>query len=293
MSTTTVHTATTRSTAAGAAAPVPRIAVLGYGAMGQQVLQAIFRDVAPHAAVCVVRRHAEPLSIDGRSIVVCTDLPSLLAWQPDVVVECAGHAAVAQYVAPLLGQGVDAIVASVGVLADAALQLALQQAAQASGALLRTASGAIGALDALAAAAPAGLDWVRYTGRKPPLAWLGTPAEQHFKLASLTQAETIFTGTARQAALAYPKNANVAAAVALAGIGFERTEVRLVADPSVSRNVHELEAQGAFGHLHFSIANAALPQNPKTSWLAALSVSRELGRYLELGRTRRGASSES
>lgn len=266
---------------------LPRIAVLGYGAIGQQVVQAIQTRIAPQAPLCVVRRQVLPVHATGEQpLHVCTDLPALLAWQPDVVVECAGHGAVADYVAPLLAQGVDVIMASVGVLADAPLQASLQQAAHDSGALLQTVSGAIGALDALSAAAPAGLNWVRYTGRKPPLAWKSTPAEQQLDLAQLVQAETIFTGSAREAALAYPKNANVAAAVALAGIGFDLTEVRLVADPSVDTNVHELHAQGAFGELQFSIANSPLPQNPKSSWLAALSVSHALSHYVGLNRRR-------
>lgn len=264
-----------------------RIAVLGYGAIGQQLIEAIAHEVAPQAAICVVRRQAQPLPpVAQTPLTVCTDLHALLAWQPDLVVECAGHAAVSQFVAPLLALGVDAIVASVGALADAPLHDLLLQHAHVSGALLRTVSGAIGGLDALAAAAPAGLDWVRYTGRKPPLAWQGSPAAQGRDLSQLRQAETIYTGSARAAALAYPKNANVAAAVALAGIGFERTEVQLVADPEVQNNVHELEAQGAFGRLHFRIANEALPNNPKSSWLAALSLTQELRRYLELKRRR-------
>ncbi|MEY8838441.1 aspartate dehydrogenase, partial [Cribrihabitans sp. XS_ASV171] len=102
--------------------------------------------------------------------------------------------------------------------------------------------------------------------------WKGSPAEERLDLDRLDTAATHFEGTARDAALAYPKNANVAAAVALAGAGFEATRVRLVADPGVSANIHEIHAAGSFGQFHFRIEGHALPDNPRSSALAAMSV---------------------
>ena len=117
---------------------------------------------------------------------------------------------------------------------------------------------------------------------KPPAAWKGTPAESRFDLAALTEPTVLFSGSARGSASTYPQNANVTAAIALAGIGFDATVVQLIADPSIERNFDEVVAEGAFGRLIVRLENAPLPHNPKTSWLAVLSIERELRRVLDL-----------
>jgi aspartate dehydrogenase len=134
----------------------------------------------------------------------------------------------------------------------------------------------VGGLDALAAARHAGLAEVRYVGRKPPGAWHGTAAEQRVDLAQISGVTQIFEGSARQAALRFPQNANVAAAIALAGIGLDKTRVQLYADPGISGNLHRIEAQGAFGNFHIELCGIALPDNPRTSRLTVGSLARAL-----------------
>jgi aspartate dehydrogenase len=137
-------------------------------------------------------------------------------------------------------------------------------------------AGAIGGIDAIAAMRLAGLATVRYRSRKPPAAWRGSPAEQVTDLGKLTQQVVLYKGTAGEAALLYPQNANVAAAVALAGLGFDATEVELVADPDAPGNVHEIEAEGAAGRFAIQLQGKPSRSNPKTSALAAMSVARAL-----------------
>jgi aspartate dehydrogenase len=182
----------------------------------------------------------------------------------DIVVEVAGHGALAQYGAAALQQGSDLVIASIGALADDALWQSLQQAA--TGGKILLPAGAVAGIDALAAARLGGLDSVRYSSRKPPASLSDT--------LPLDRESIVFEGNARDAALKFPKNANVAATIALAGVGFEQTEVRIIADPAITQNVHVLEASGAFGSFSMTIAGRPLPGNPKSSSLTAMSLLR-------------------
>lgn len=203
-------------------------------------------------------------------------LDELLARRPRMVVECAGHAAVEAYAADILTAGVDLIIASTGSLADVRLLEAIRAATAGTSARVRAPAGALAGVDALSAARLGGLSSVSLQSAKPPRAWAGTAAEQVCSLGAITTPTTLFEGDARQAALAYPKNANVAATAALAGLGFERTRVRLVADPALDCNLHRLEAAGAFGEMTLEVRANPAPGNPKTSYLAALSIMRLL-----------------
>lgn len=212
----------------------------------------------------------------GGAFPIMQSLPELLAASPTIVAECAGHGAVADYGADVLAAGVDLLVVSTGALADATLFNALQTTASQAGSRLVVAAGAVGAIDALAAARVAGLDRVVYRSRKPPAAWRGSPAETLCDLGTLSEPTTFFRGNAREAARDYPNNANVAATVALAGLGFEATQVELCADPGAAGNIHEVEAAGTAGHFRLELLGNTSPENPRTSQLTALSVLRVL-----------------
>jgi len=109
---------------------------------------------------------------------------------------------------------------------------------------------------------------------KPPLAWLGTPAESLCDLQALTDATAFFSGSADQAASQFPKNANVAMTTALAGLGPADTRITLIADPAADGNRHEVVASGDFGEMSVVMRNNALPENPKSSAMTALSLVR-------------------
>jgi aspartate dehydrogenase len=207
---------------------------------------------------------------------VRTDLAGLLADEPDVVAECASHVAVREYGPAILATGCDLVVISIGSLSDDGVRTRLEQAAAKGGGRVVLPAGAIGGVDALAAARLSGLESVVYTGRKPPKAWRGTPAETLLDLDALKEPAVFFEGHARQAAQDYPFNANVAATLALAGIGFEKTQVRLIADPGVTRNVHEFAVRSACGDFTMKLEGRPSAANPKTSMMAGYSMAREL-----------------
>lgn len=244
-----------------------KIGLIGNGAIANYVRHAV-RPLDHSIDVILTRqsRVAENLALHVGSV---EELPSDL----DLVIDCAGHTALATYGPAVLQRGFDLVTVSLGALAVEKLYQTLNDAAVQGGARLHLASGAIGALDCLQAARVGKLDEVTYVGRKPPTGWRGSPAEDVIDLNALTSgALTHFSGSARAAALAYPKNANVAAAVAIAGIGFDATQVKLIADADVTSNIHEITAKGDFGSFTFQITGNSLPDNPRSSALAAMSV---------------------
>lgn len=204
------------------------------------------------------------------------DFQQLLAFKPEFIVECASHSAVESYAVPTLDLGLDLLVVSIGSLADEARWAKVKAAAERSTAKLMLPPGALPGIDALSAAKLAGLTRVSLRSAKPPKAWKGTPAEDKHDLDAITIATVIYSGNAREAALLFPKNANIAATTALAGIGFEKTEVELIADPAVTQNVHRIQAEGVFGSMTTEIKANPSPDNPKTSHMAALSIMRIL-----------------
>jgi aspartate dehydrogenase len=244
-----------------------RIAVIGYGAIGRFVIEHLHAD--PSIEVCAVFSVPPPVSCPAPLV---DSIEALLASKPQLVVECAGHQALRDAGETVIRSEIDLLVASVGALADPALEQTLRHAAASGGGRLLIPGGALGGIDALSAAREAGLNSVEYSGRKAPAAWRGTPAENMIALASVTSAETFLECDARTAALRFPQNANVVATLALAGLGFEKTKVRLIVDPAADGNTHSFLARGAFGEISTTIRSTTLPSNPKTSVLAPFSL---------------------
>jgi len=253
-----------------------KIALVGCGAIGSSLLELL--KAQPTLQVCwiIVPEITEDVQSAQAQHAPHAQLLPALDYQhcPDLLVECAGHSAVEEHVLPALKRGIPAIVASIGAFSHPEMAQHINDAALAGNTQVHLVSGAIGGIDALAAARVGGLDEVVYSGRKPPLAWQGTPAEQCCDLSAVTEAICIFEGNAREAARLYPKNANVAATLSLAGLGLEGTTVRLYADPEVEENVHQVSARGAFGSLDLTMRGKPLAANPKTSALTVYSLMR-------------------
>src|SRR5712691_199992 len=250
--------------------PSMRVGLIGLGAIGRGVIQLLKAEDDVELVCALVgnpRKRRRPAAPP-----ICGSVDELLELRPEVVVEVAGHDALRCYGPRVLSAGIDLIVVSVGALANPDLENDIRHSAKAGGSRVFVASGAIGALDAIASAAVCGgLSRVTHTTRKPARALLEPAAA-----ADLTEPRELFRGTARAGALRFPESINVAAAVRLAGIGLDRTEVCVIADPTVGRNSHEVVAHGDFGDLRFEIHNIPTDASPRTGRLVAMSIVHEL-----------------
>ena len=258
------------------------ILIIGHGAIASYVAKCI-RDMDDARLVCVICREGrEQNALDAVGTeLVAVNAVSQISCKVDLAIDCAGHQALRDHGAAILEKGIDLMTVSVGALTDDGLAAHLDASARKGKARLQLLTGAIGGIDALSAARVAGLDRVVYRGRKPPAGWKGSPADKTLDLETLAEPACHFSGSARQAAALYPKNANVAATVALAGLGLDETQVELIADPALRRNVHEIEAEGAFGKLHLTLEGNALSNNPKSSALTAMSIVEAVRKRLQ------------
>lgn len=263
-----------------------RLALIGYGNIATSLLgilaeQGLVLDrldilARPGAEDRAKEKLSASASTLGGGLEIHGSVETLIESKPDLVVEVATHDAVRESLLRCLEAGIDSVLVSVGALADAETETALHDAAKTGGALLRIVPGAVGGIDMLAAARLSGDLDVTYISRKPPQAWQGTPAEQKLNLATLATAEVFYEGSAREAARDYPKNANVAATIALAGAGFEATRVKMIADPQAPGNIHEYTVRSNALDFSIRLEGKASPDNPKTSLSTVYSVAREI-----------------
>ncbi len=227
-------------------------------------------DLDPHKA----RALANSLSPK----VPVLSLESLLA-RSQLVLEAASPKAVKQLLPRALSKKRPVLVMSAGGLLD---QAALPAKFRRPSIPPSVPSGAVVGLDGLKAAAIAGLRSVTLTTRKPPLSFTGSAGalRKKIRLDRIARPVTLFEGPASAAVRLFPQNINVAATLALAGIGPTRTRVRIIADPAARGNIHEVEAVGSFGRMVLRTENRPSLENPKTSALAIQSAVATLERIL-------------
>jgi aspartate dehydrogenase len=250
-----------------------RLLLIGYGAIGRALEQQL--DTAGGYDIAIWSRTAVYERRLHRSV---HSHEEARAFNPQLAVECAGQDAVRTLVPLLLVDGVTVLVASVGALANSATYETLRSAARGRARVVLP-SGAIGGLDYLDAVAnEPGLE-VEYLSTKPVGAWRDELARRGIDADALREPYTLFEGSAAEAALRFPQNLNVAATLALRGVGMEKTRVTVRADPGVAVNTHEIQVSSAAGTATFRFQNAPSADNPKTSALTALSLAAEVARF--------------
>lgn len=246
------------------------IGLIGAGTIGKFLLDKINQEqiISNYQITAVFDDRASRLDHltklgEKYQFTVYDHLDEFLESSVDIVVESANVAVLQEYARKIIRKK-DLLLISVGALSDVELYEDLQSITSLENRKIYLPSGAIGGLDVLRSAnVLGGLETVELITRKPA---------QAFSLDDVTEAEEIFSGTAKEAITHYPKNANISIIISLSGIGIERTKVRIIADPMVRTNVHTLKANGDFGKLELKLENNPSPDNPKTSYLTALSI---------------------
>jgi aspartate dehydrogenase len=258
-----------------------RIGIIGHGALASRLIEQL-RVAGDDVQLSGILVRSEAGL--NRGAMFDTSLNAFLARSHDVVVECAGQAALRDYVLPILSAGVDLVPASIGALVDASLVKALRPCAALSGAKLRLPSGAMVGLDGLAAARHGGIDSVFYRGTMAPGTLVGFDAPADARALA-------FRGTAREAVARFPKNANLTGTIALVGIGFDRTEVELWTDPATTFNLHDLKVRGAFGDFDVRVRGVRIsPASPSSRLVAGSLLQAALGSNYTVLTTPPGAS---
>jgi aspartate dehydrogenase len=180
----------------------------------------------------------------------------------DVVFEAASQQAVKQFAEEILKKGKDMIIMSIGSLFDDHFRLKLEEIAKNNNCKIYVPSGAVCGIDGIISSSFDVIDEVTLVTTKSPSS-LGK---------KLDKRTIIYEGPARDAIKKFPQNINVAASLSLAGVGFDKTMVKIVADPVVTRISHKILAHGKFGRLRSEVENMPNPNNPKSSYMASLSA---------------------
>jgi aspartate dehydrogenase len=264
-----------------------RVGIVGLGTIGRAMCQAIDRGEVGVQLAAVTSRRPERAQAFLKGLRRPPPLKTLdeVVESSELVVEAATQEAL-ERIAPLtLQRGRDLMILSVGGLLEHEdwMELARQ-----TGSRVYVPSGAIVGLDGVKGAAIGRITAITMTTRKPPQGLAGAPYVMAHEIAleALTEETVIFEGSAREACRGFPANVNISAALSLAGIGPERTRIRIIAVPGGTRNVHDIEVTGEFGRFSIHLENVPSETNPRTgklSYLSALAMLKDLAHPLKVG----------
>jgi len=255
------------------------LGIIGCGAIGSFIAKSIDSGILPMMRIDVLYdRNIHKSEVLASSLKfkpkIARSFDELLSEDLDLVIEAASQEAVRMYAVPIIRSGKDLMIMSVGALVDEKLLAEIREEAMRSGRRVYIPSGAILGIDGLRAACIGGIRRVVLTSRKPPKSFEGDEYLDRIGIdpRSVTEPLLVFEGSARDACRLLPRTVNIASTISIAGIGAERTLVRVYIDPTIDRNIHELYVEGEFGEFRVETRNVQSPSNPKTSLIAALSA---------------------
>ena len=252
--------------------PQLTVAIAGLGAIGLPLARALDAGISGLRLVAVSARDREKAAANVAGFQSLPDIVDLAELaSADIVVEAAPAAVFEQIALPAIEAGRVFIPSSVGALLP---RMHLVRRAEAIGARIVVPTGALLGLDAVRAAAEGPVESVTIETRKPPLGLVGAPhlLRNGIDVAGITKATMVFEGNAFDAAAGFPANVNVAAALALAGIGPTRTRVQIWADPGVTRNTHTIRLEADSVRLTMTIENVPSDDNPRTGKITPHSI---------------------
>jgi len=252
-----------------------KVGLIGCGAIGQEIARAIDREIPQLELSLIYDVEKTKLNDLVKELKRKPDIGlsiQQVVEKTDLIIEAASPKVVRELLRFSIEKGKDLLIMSIGGVLDS-LDL-LEKVKKEGGCRVFLPSGAIAGLDGLNAAREKSIHCITITTSKPPRALAGAPyiKQRKIKLENIKKPTLVFEGTSREAVKAFPRNINVAATLSLAGIGMEKTKVKIIANPDLTRNEHKIEVKGDFGEMETVIRNVPAPTNPKTSYLAALSA---------------------
>lgn len=256
-----------------------KVGIVGMGVIGTNIARAITAGIPGVTLAGIrVRDRAKAKGYPALSL-------DALIQRSDLVVEAATQAALREFGPAVLSAGKHLMVLSVGGLLGVLDEWA--RLAEKHGCRILVPSGAIAGLDGVKGAREGAITQVTMESRKPPRGLAGAPyiVEKGIDLEALAEETLIFEGTATEACRAFPANVNVVAALSLAGVGPERTRIKVFAVPGLARNTHRIMVEGEFGRLAIQVENipSENPRTGKLSYLSAIACLREMGAALRVG----------
>ena len=247
-----------------------KISILGCGNIGRTIIKAIAEkkvncaisgifDVNGDGFNRLQKSVRDDLNLNSK---FTQDFSEFLNFDSELVVEAASQKAVSEFALDVLNSKKNLMIMSIGALVDEKLFESIRETAEKNNLKIYIPSGAVVGLDGIKGAKIGGISEVTLVTRKSPKS-LGVDTNEE---------KILYEGPAREAVRLFPKNVNVAATVSLSGIGFEKTKVKIIADPKLKNNIHEIYVKGDFGEMKMRTENVPSPDNPKTSYLASLSA---------------------
>jgi aspartate dehydrogenase len=258
-----------------------KVGIIGFGTLGKSITELIQSHKAGNVDLkaILVRNKLVSQEYPENPFLITANPDHFFSQNLDLIIEAAGHNALKLYGERALTSGSNLIILSVGAVADDEFYHRLENAAKETKKQILIPSAAIAGLDRIAAGSIGEIEEITLLTRKPVRSWYGTFAEELVDLETIAEPYCIFDGVAKEAAKLFPENINVSAALSIAGIGFNKTKVKVYVDPNVDCNTHTIVAKGSFGKTEVSIQNIPFQQNPKSSPIVAMSVAKVLNNF--------------